>query len=58
MKKLLFSAYIAFLLAPTAASPATIVETFAVPLPIEVSYSALLTSNNLTPLLARLTTCR
>jgi hypothetical protein len=39
MKKLLIgvSAYIAFLLAPTAANPATIVETFAVPLPITAS---------------------
>jgi hypothetical protein len=35
MKKLLISAYIAFLLAPTAAKPATLVETFAVPLPLE-----------------------
>jgi hypothetical protein len=36
MKKLLITvaSYFAFLLAPTAANPATIVETFAVPLPL------------------------
>jgi len=66
MKKLLITvaAYIAILLAPTAAKPATIVQTFEAPLPfsapifLDFGIQPLSTNiHDLTRLLARLTTC-